>query len=79
MLHKILLKYEIACYQCKKPFLLKDLSDHEGKCSQPKCENDLCTQIIADKAAAIKFTINGGDKFACSKKCKKVAKFSYIL
>jgi hypothetical protein len=26
-----------------------------------------------------KFTINGGEKIACSKKCKKVAKFAYML
>ena len=26
-----------------------------------------------------KFTINGTEKVACSKKCKKVAKFSYML
>lgn len=27
----------------------------------------------------VKFTINGEEKITCSKKCKKVAKFSYML
>jgi len=27
----------------------------------------------------VKFAINGEEKITCSKKCKKVAKFSYML
>ena len=57
---------------------------HQINCQRKKCNNELCgielkTQNREAKSAIIKFQINGNEMLACSKKCKKVAKFAYML
>ena len=37
------------------------------------------TNNIQPQKAIVKFHINGNEMMACSKKCKKVAKFAYML
>ena len=34
---------------------------------------------MVPQQAIVKFHINGNEMMACSKKCKKVAKFAYML
>lgn len=53
--------------------------NHEKSCSKLKCENELCGISLEGMPDIQKFSINGYEKATCSKKCKKVAKFSYIL
>jgi len=63
------------------------LIEHENHCQNGTCENPLCNnlvnnfeqQIVNEHQAAFKFKLNGVLKVACSKKCKKVAKFAYII
>lgn len=56
-----------------------DLDAHESTCLKTKCGNELCQKIIEDRNSCVVFQLEGEQKFACSKKCKKVAKFSILL
>lgn len=71
--------YQIMCNFCKKAFALKELITHEGACQKSKCENELCQLSLENMPDIVKFTINGEERVTCSKKCKKVAKFQYML
>ena len=62
---------------CGQPFPICEVLTHQANCSRKKCNNELCGIELKDKV--IKFNINGNDMQACSKKCKKVAKFAYML
>jgi hypothetical protein len=75
----MLSNYQITCTYCKKAFAMKEIISHEATCSKVKCENELCGMSLEGLPDTIKFTINGTEKISCSKKCKKVAKFSYML
>jgi len=63
--------------------MIDDLIAHEINCQRKKCNNELCGVELNNPDAQvqgfIKFHINGNEMIACSKKCKKVAKFSYML
>lgn len=83
---KIYTKYEITCNICSKSLNIMDLIAHEINCQRKKCNNELCGVELtgyenqpAQYNSFIKFHINGNEMIACSKKCKKVAKFSYML
>jgi hypothetical protein len=89
---KIYSKYEITCNICCKSFPIGEVLAHEINCQRKKCNNELCgvelkgafsTQIqiagSGTQTQIVKFQINGNEMMACSKKCKKVAKFSYML
>lgn len=68
---------------------------HENNCQRKKCNNELCGVELVNAydnpsnqwgqashippTAIVKFHINGNEMMACSKKCKKVAKFAYML
>ena len=67
------------CLHCKISYNLKDLANHEGICQKSKCENELCQLSLEGMPDIINFQINGEDKVSCSKKCKKVAKFQFML
>jgi hypothetical protein len=66
---------------CRKPYPLKDIITHEGACERSKCSNELCGISLENLPDTVKFKIKitGEEKVACSKKCKKVTKFGYIL
>mmetsp|Transcript_29776 Transcript_29776/g.45394 ORF Transcript_29776/g.45394 Transcript_29776/m.45394 type:complete len:111 (+) Transcript_29776:812-1144(+) len=84
---KIYKKYEITCNICCKPFSIQEVISHEIHCSKKKCNNELCGVELNSLAPAFKgaespivrFYLNGMEMLACSKKCKKIAKFAYIL
>jgi hypothetical protein len=76
---KILNKYQLTCNFCRKPFSLKEISTHEGACERSKCSNELCGISLERLPDIVKFYILGDEKVACSKKCKKVTKFSIML
>ena len=63
--------------------MITDLVAHEINCQRKKCNNELCGVELNNpenlQQSFIKFHINGNEMIACSKKCKKVAKFSYML
>ena len=44
-----------------------------------KCSNELCGISLENMPDTLKFAINGEEKVACSRKCKKVTKFNYML
>jgi hypothetical protein len=52
---------------------------HEGQCQKSKCANELCSLSLEGMPDTVKFKINDEDKISCSKKCKKVARFQYLL
>jgi len=68
-----------------------DVIKHEVNCQRKKCNNELCgvelrgifsrdTAVLpAPNDNIVKFHINGLEMMTCSKKCKKVAKFAYML
>jgi hypothetical protein len=74
----------ISCATCNKGLPLKELIKHEVICLQSVCSNELCG-IDLDKKNnrssddKVRFTIMGEEFVSCSKKCKKVTKFSYML
>jgi hypothetical protein len=76
---KILNTYQIICNFCRKPFPLKELNAHEGACERSKCSNELCGLVLSNVPDTIKFMVAGEEKVACSRKCKKVTKFSMML
>lgn len=78
---KIYHQYEISCNVCKQIYSLKEIEDHEKNCESGKCENPLCTNAVSSLEAPdnLKFVLNGMEKVACCKKCKKVAKFGHLL
>jgi hypothetical protein len=77
---KILNKYQLVCNFCRKPYPIKDIVGHEGACERSKCSNELCGISLENLPDTYKFYVPGGDeKVACSKKCKKVTKFSILL
>jgi len=80
---KIYQRYEITCNICCKSFAIQDVLKHELNCQRKKCNNELCGMELVkpsqNKSTIIKFNINGNEMMACSKKCKKVAKFAYML
>lgn len=76
---KILNNYQILCSHCQKPFAIKEILVHEGACKKLKCSNELCGLSLENMPDTVSFTINGEEKISCSKKCKKVTKFSYML
>ena len=75
---KIYQKYEISCNICGQPYPIAEVLGHQANCSRKKCNNELCGIELKDKQV-IKFNITGNEMQACSKKCKKVAKFAYML
>ena len=79
MIMKILNAYQIVCNFCRKPFPLKDLQSHEGACERSKCSNELCGLVLANVPDTVKFMVAGEEKVSCSKKCKKVTKFSIMM
>jgi hypothetical protein len=76
---KILGTYQITCNFCRKPYPIKDIKAHEGACERSKCSNELCGISLENLPDTVKFYIYGDEKVACSKKCKKVTKFSIML
>lgn len=90
---KILMSYQILCQFCKKPFQIKDLLTHETfQCKNVYCANELCSVPLEHISSEnlFKFTVTREDqestgrefteeKIACSKKCKKVAKFGFVM
>jgi Tfp pilus assembly pilus retraction ATPase PilT len=71
---------------CSKPFLIGELQEHERECARVKCNNELCgveLRSLLEKPEkrnqVIRFEINNRQYLVCSKKCKKITKFSYIL
>jgi hypothetical protein len=76
---KILNAYQIVCNFCRKPLPLKDLQSHEGACERSKCSNELCGLVLANVPDTVKFIVAGEEKISCSKKCKKVTKFSMMM
>ena len=80
MILKILYNnYQIVCNFCRKPMLYKEIISHEGACERSKCSNELCGIALANVPDTVKFVFNGEEKVACSRKCKKVTKFSIML
>ena len=80
IVRRIYERYEVTCNGCKLGFSVKEIEEHETFCQSGKCENELCNnQVRVGQRDNITFQLNGVDKLACSKKCKKVAKFSFIL
>lgn len=85
LIMKIYSKYEITCNICCKPFLITEVISHETNCQRKKCNNELCGVELNKPPAEgayqqiVRFHINGNEMMACSKKCKKVAKFAYML
>ena len=83
MLHS----YQILCLNCKKPFPIKDISAHESfHCKNTVCANELCSMLLEPipEDQRVRFKILNSEKgleekVACSKKCKKVAKFGFVL
>jgi hypothetical protein len=71
----------IKCSRCIKSINYVDLNQHETRCRQLSCSNELCSVRFTDNSfdSRIKFNFNGEDLVACSKKCKKVTKFSILL
>lgn len=67
------------CNFCKKSYPLKEIQVHEGACQKSKCENELCQLSLEGMPDIVKFSICGEEKVTCSKKCKKVAKFQFML
>ena len=80
---KIYSKYQITCNICCKSFPIGEVLTHEVNCQRKKCNNELCGQELkgafGNNENIVKFQINGNEMMACSKKCKKVAKFAYML
>ena len=77
---KIYQKYEITCNICCRPYPVLEVLAHQVNCSRKKCNNELCgIDLKPANKQLIKFHINGNEMMACSKKCKKVAKFAYML
>ena len=84
---KIYSKYEITCNICCKSYPISEVLSHEVNCQRKKCNNELCgvelkgafAEINPATQNIVKFQINGNEMMACSKKCKKVAKFAYML
>lgn len=84
---KMLMNYQILCHHCNKPQLMKEIVSHETlHCLNTLCSNELCgTSLdlipLDNQVKFILTTANEDDeeKIACSKKCKKVAKFGHIL
>jgi hypothetical protein len=85
---KIYYQYEITCNVCCKAFPIAEIISHEVNCQRKKCNNELCGIELKPQPSAseakkppqiVKFSINGNEMLACSKKCKKVAKFAYML
>jgi hypothetical protein len=68
---------------------MSDIVVHETlHCQNKLCANELCGQALEmlPSDSLIRFKVSGGiteviecEKIACSKKCKKVAKFGFIL
>jgi hypothetical protein len=58
---------------------MKEIITHEGACQKTKCSNELCGLSLENMPDTVKFVIYGEEKVACSKKCKKVTKFAYML
>jgi hypothetical protein len=58
---------------------MKEIVTHEGVCQKSKCSNELCGLPLDNMPDTVSFTINGEEKISCSKKCKKVSKFAYMI
>lgn len=76
---KILLSYQVNCNFCRKPFPIKEIKTHETACERSKCSNELCGLQLENVPGTVKFYVGGEEKIACSKKCKKVTKFAFML
>jgi hypothetical protein len=78
---RLLNQYRIKCSRCQKSINYADLNQHETRCRQLSCSNELCSVKFSENTfdARIKFNFNGEDLVACSKKCQKVTKFSILL
>jgi hypothetical protein len=76
---KMLDDFVIKCLTCSRGFNYKDILTHETVCLQSGCANELCNAKFVDAQARIKFVVAGVEYNACSKKCKKVAKFGLML
>ena len=59
----------------------KEIGSHEGACERSKCSNELCGMALENVQDTVKFRVvaGGEEKVACSRKCKKVTKFSMML
>jgi hypothetical protein len=60
---------------------LFDICQHEIECQQSVCSNELCAidLELMHNTSKVKFNINGDSFVSCSKKCKKVTKFAYMI
>lgn len=76
---KIYLSYQVMCNFCRKPQSMKEFRAHETACERSKCSNELCGISLENIPDTVKFILNGEEKVACSKKCKKVTKFAFML
>lgn len=78
---RLLNQYMIKCSRCQKSVNYADINQHETRCRQLSCSNELCSVKFKENTfdSRIKFNFNGEDLVACSKKCQKVTKFSILL
>jgi hypothetical protein len=76
---KILNNYRLSCDSCSGEFLYKDLANHEIVCQKKVCANELCGSSLNFAKNKQTFVMNDEEVITCSKKCKKVAKFSHMI
>ena len=87
---KMLMAYKILCTYCKRPYSMKEIGVHETQhCRNTTCANELCGATLDNmpRENLVRFQVAKGAvdekydelKIACSKKCKKVARFGYIM
>lgn len=50
---------------------------HMTTCLKTLCSNELCSAKFTDQS--FRFSVDGVQLIACSKKCKKVTKFAKLL